>query len=125
MKFRVVAIICCALALCFALVGCGGGVDKSKFTGEWKMSSSSVDNFDSKSMDLAKSLGLEIKLTLNEDGTGTFVLLSDTQNVTWNASSDTEGKLIIAETSEAKITLDDSSLTLTDGNNQTMTFKRP
>ena len=125
MKLRVIAVVCCALALCFALVGCGG-VDKSKYSGDWQYSSSDNVDLDSKSMDLAKSLGLQIKLTLNEDGTGTFVMLSDTQDVKWEASSNTEGKLIIGGTSEAKMSLneDASELSLIDGDNGTLKFKR-
>ena len=121
MKLRVVAVVCCALALCFALVGCGG-VDKSKYLGDWEMTSSSIANYDDKSMELAKSLGLNVKLTLNEDGSGKLVLLSDTQDVKWEAKSDTQGKLVIAGQREATITLDGSSLTLADGSNQTMNF---
>ena len=125
MKFKVIAVVCCALALCFALAGCAG-VDKSKYTGDWQYSSSDNVDLDAKSMELAKSLGLEIKLTLNEDGTGTFVMLSDTQDVKWEAKSNTEGSMVIGEKSSATMNLNEEAteLSLVDGDGGTLKFKR-
>lgn len=124
MKLKIVAVLCCVLALCFALFGCGG-IDKSKYTGEWQYSYSENADLDDKSMELADSLGLEIKLWLNEDGTGTFTMLSDSKNVKWEASSETEGKLTIEGSGDVKMQLNDSELSLTDSEDGVLRFKRP
>ena len=125
MRLRVVAVLCCAAVLCLALVGCGG-LDKSIYTGEWKYSSSENADLDEQSMKLAESLGLEIKLWLNEDGTGTFTMLSDSKNVKWEAKNETEGKLSIEGSGEVSMTLSESGeLSLTDSEKGVLKFKRP
>lgn len=125
MRLKAVGILGCALALCIVLVGCGSGIDKSRYAGDWTLTSSSIENFDADSLAAAQSLGLEVKLWLDEDGTGTFTMLSEVKDVTWEAESDTEGTLVIDSTSKAKMEAGDSQLTLVDGSGDTMTFGRP
>lgn len=126
MKLRIVAVLCFVLALCFALVGCGGA-DKSRYTGEWHYESSDNVDLDAQSLELANSLGLQIKLTLNEDGTGTFIMLSDVQDVKWEASSNTEGTLKIGDSRDATMQLNEegSELSLIDEEEGALKFKRP
>lgn len=121
-KLGIIAAVCCALALCFALVGCGA--DKSNYTGEWNLAYGSDENLDADSIALMDSLGLTVKLTLNDDGSGTLDLFGETMQAKWEASSNTEGKIAL-EGSEAKMTLANGELTITDGTGATMTFKRP
>ena len=122
-KIGIVAALCCALVLCFALVGCGG-VDKSKYTGDWQLAYGSDENLDESSIQLMESLGLSVKMTLNEDGTGSLDLFGQATELKWEATSNTEGKMTI-DGSEASIQLDDSGLTIVDSTGASMTFKRP
>ena len=126
MKLRVVALFCCVLTLCIALAGCAG-VDKSRYVGEWTYSSSENADLDEQSLSLADSLGLKIELVLSEDGTGTFTMLADSKSVTWDASSDTEGKLAIDGSGEAKMQLDEAGeeLSLVDPDQGALKFRRP
>ena len=124
-KLGVLATVCFALALCLALVGCGANVDKSLYTGDWTLESGSGENLDEASIELMKSLGLDVTLTLKEDGTGTLDLFGQSQEVKWSATSNTEGTLKLAEqNAETKIKLDDGKLTLADSDDSYMTFKR-
>ena len=122
-KIGIIAALCCVFVLCFALVGCGG-VDKTKYTGDWKLAYGSDENLDADSIQLMESLGLTVTLTLNEDGTGSLDLFGEKTDVKWEASSNTEGKITI-DGSEAKIKLTDSDLTIEDSTGASMTFKRP
>jgi len=122
-KLGIIAALCCVFVLCFALVGCGG-VDKSKYTGDWKLAYGSDENLDADSIKLMESLGLSVTLTLNEDGSGSLDLFGEKQDAKWEASSNTEGKITL-NGSEAKIKLTDSDLTIEDSTGASMTFKRP
>lgn len=121
-RIGIIATLCFAFALCFALVGCGG-VDKSNYTGEWKLAYGSDENLDADSIALMDSLGLSVTLQLNEDGSGSLSLFGDVQDVKWEASSNTEGKVTL-EGSEAKMKLENSELTIVDSTEASMTFKR-
>lgn len=121
-KLGLIAALCCAFVLCFALVGCGA--DKSNYTGEWKLAYGSDENLDADSIALMDSLGMSVTLTLNDDGTGALNLFGDTQEVKWEASSNEEGKITL-DGSEAAMTLEEGELTITDKTDASMTFKRP
>lgn len=123
-KIGIIAALCCVFVLCFALVGCGGGVDKSKYTGDWKLAYGSDENLDADSIELMESLGLSVKMTLNEDGTGSLDLFGDAIDVKWEASSNTEGKITL-DNGEATMKLENDELTIVDSTNSSMTFKRP
>ena len=122
-KFGIVAALCFVLALSFALVGCGGSVDKSKYTGDWKLASSSSADLDADSIELMKSLGLEVTLTLNDDGTGTLDMFGEQKNLSWEATSNTDGKLKMGD-AETSIKLADSQLPLADVDGASLTFSR-
>ncbi|MBR3181337.1 MAG: hypothetical protein IKF56_01640 [Eggerthellaceae bacterium] len=121
-KLGLIAALCCAFVLCFALVGCGA--DKSNYTGEWKLAYGSDPNLDDDSIQLMDSLGMSVMLTLNDDGSGTLDLFGDAKEIKWEASSNTEGKITL-DGSEAKLQLEEGELTIVDKSDATMTFKRP
>lgn len=121
-KLGLIAALCCAFVLCFALVGCGA--DKSNYTGEWKLAYGSDPNLDDDSIQLMDSLGMSVMLTLNDDGSGTLDLFGDAKEIKWEASSNTEGKITL-DGSEAKLQLEQGELTIVDKSDATMTFKRP
>ena len=122
-KIGIIATVCFALALCFALVGCGG-VDKSNYTGDWKLAYGSDENLDADSIQLMDSLGLSVTLTLKDDGSGSMNLFGENKDVKWEASSNTEGKITL-DGSEAKMQLANNELSIVDSTNASMTFKRP
>lgn len=122
-KIGIIAMVCFALALCFALVGCGG-VDKSNYTGDWKLAYGSDENLDADSIQLMDSLGLSVTLTLKDDGSGSMNLFGENKDVKWEASSNTEGKITL-DGSEAKMQLANNELSIVDSTNASMTFKRP
>lgn len=121
-KLGIIAVLACMLVMCFALVGCGP--DKSSYTGEWNLAYGSDENLDADSIALMDSLGLSVKLTLNDDGTGSLDLFGERMEAKWEASSSTEGKISL-DGSEAKMTLEDGELTILDSSGASMTFKRP
>lgn len=122
-RIGVVAALCCVLALCFALVGCGGSASKADYTGDWKLASSSDANYDEASIKLMRSLGKDVSLTLNDDGKGTLTMLDDQTSVTWEAKSGTEGKLKAGDT-ETSLTLEGDKLTMDDYKGSSYTFAR-
>ena len=121
-KLGIAAAICFAFALCFALVGCGG-VNKAAYTGTWELESGSDENLDAESIALMKSLGLEVSMTLNEDGTGSLNLFGEMMNLTWEAKTNTEGIITFNETNAA-LKLSDGKLILEDSTGASMTFAK-
>ena len=122
-KLSIIAALCCVAALCFTLVACGGGVDKSNYTGDWKLAYGSDENLDADSIELMNSLGLSVTLTVNEDGTGSLDLFGDNMEAKWEASSNSEGTITL-DGNEAKMKLENSELTIVDSTEASMTFKR-
>ena len=121
-KIGIIAALCCAFVLCFAIVGCSG-VDKGNYTGDWKLAYGSDENLDADSIELMESLGLAVTLTLNDDGTGSLSLFGEKTEAKWEASSNTEGKITL-DGSEAAMKLANGELTIVDSTNASMTFKR-
>lgn len=119
----IIAVLCCAFAICAALAGCGAGVDKSLYTGTWTLASSTNKNFDSETIGLMRKMDATIDLILNEDGSGTLKLLEGDESLTWKATSNTEGTATL-DGSELKLSLADGQLTMTDRDNVSMTFAR-
>lgn len=123
------AALCCSLALSCTLVACATHVDMDNYTGDWTLAYGSDENLDADSLALMKSLGLEVTLTLNEDGTGALDLFGDSTPLSWEASSNTEGSLTFEGdendiTGDASIELKDGELTVVDSANASMTFTR-
>ena len=123
-RIGIIAALCFVLALGFTLVGCGGNsVDKSNYTGNWTLASSTDADLDADSIALMKSLGLEVNLTLNEDGSGKLDMFGDESDVSWEATSNTEGKMKM-NNAETSIKLDNGALTLADVDGSSLTFNR-
>ena len=122
-RIGILAALCLAFALCFTLVGCGGGVDKSLYTGEWTLESGSDGNLTKENLDKMKQLGMEVTLTLKDDGTGSLNLFGEAMDVTWEATSNTEGKLTLQGESAA-LKLENGKLTMSDSTNASMTFAK-
>lgn len=124
-KIGIIAAVCFALALCLGIAGCGASVDKSLYTGDWKLESSTDENLDAASLELMESLGLQVMLTLSEDGTGKLDLFGESQDVKWEASSNTEGKLtLVSQNAETTLSLADGKLTLKDTGGTSMVFAK-
>lgn len=123
-KIGIIAVLACAFVLCFSLVACGGGsVDKSKFVGSWTLESGSDENLDADSIELMKSLGLEVTLVLNEDDTGSIDMFGQKEDITWEASSATEGKMTMTDAGSANIKIDGDKLVMSD-DSASMTFAK-
>ena len=92
MKKKIAILISLAMVLIFALAACGGGggedLSDSKYVGSWVAKSLSIG-------DESGDIGDEgvFTLTLNGDGTGTFVSVEadgteEVSNITWSLTSD-------------------------------------
>lgn len=127
MKGKLIAVIvACCLALSATLLGaCSPAVDKSAFVGEWQLLEGSTENLDADTVALAGSLGAAVILTLNEDGTGTLDLYGETSDLTWEAASNEEGTIKVADSKKATLQLQDGNLEIVDAKGGTLTFARP
>ena len=122
-KIGIIAALVCAFILCFALVGCGGGADKTKFVGSWTLESGSDENLNADAIAKMKSLGYEVTLTLNEDETGTIDLFGEKMDIQWKATSGTEGEATMEGTDKAKLAVDGDKLVMSD-DSSLMTFAK-
>lgn len=111
-KVKLLALLTCCIALCLALVGCGGGggqksEDYSKnFIGEWEASEvvDEGDTVDSDTMALVKSMGMTCTLSLKEDKSATLNIFDEKTEGTWEAKSATECKATFSDgTMDGKI----------------------
>lgn len=117
--------LCLVMAFGAALVSCGPQVNTDEFIGEWELIYGSEEALDQESIALAKSLGSSVLLTLQDDGSGTLDMYGEVSNLTWTASSDTEGTLKIDGMGDASIELDGETLILSDSDGESLTFARP
>jgi len=113
--------------LSLALVGCGGNDEKKikeAFTGTWNLVEMTQDGQTTSNDDLEalKSLGMEIYVNLNEDGTAALVLFGEVFDGTWNAKSATEGSITLSELS-SDMSIDNSRLKF-EKNGASMTFEK-
>lgn len=120
-----------AFGLCFALLAgasaaaCAPQVDTGNYVGQWELMYGSEEGLDTDSIALAKSLGSSVILDLQEDGTGTLDLYGEVSNLTWTASSNTEGNLEIDGMGDASMEVQDGSLSIYDSEDGSLTFARP
>ena len=121
-RIGIIAAVCFAFAFCFALVGCGG-VDKSAYVGTWDLESGSDESLSADSIELMKSLGLDVTITLKDDGTGSLNLFGEETDLDWEATSSTEGSVSFNGNSAA-LKLSDGKLILEDSTGSSMTFKK-
>ena len=122
-RIGVVAAIACVLVLCFALVGCGGGVDKSKFVGSWELVSSDAEGLDANAIETMKSLDLTVTLTLNNDDTGTLDLFGEESAVAWKATNASEGTISMEGVGDANLKFEGDNLVMVD-DTSSMTFAK-
>ena len=87
-KLKVLGIVAFAFALCFALVGCGGGDKadpKKAVIGTWELSELTGASEDD--MAMMKAFGLTVEATFAEDGTFKLGMFGETMDGTWDAKS--------------------------------------
>jgi hypothetical protein len=120
-KLAFFATLAFACMLCFVLVGCGD--NKANFTGDWTLDSMEDENIGTMSGDELATIGITIELKLNSDGTGTFNMLGESQDVTWEAKSATEMSATISNSNPATFQLQDSKLTSEEGTSK-LVFKK-
>ena len=113
--------ICCMFALCFSLAGCG--VDKSGYVGNWSLESGTDATLDADSIALMKSLGLQVILMLDDDETGSMDLFGEKLEVTWKATSATEGEATI-DGKATKLKLEEEKLTVTEEDGKYLVFTK-
>lgn len=117
-KKGALAVIACVAALCLALVGCGNNdeaaVAKKAFAGTWDLVGMTQNGEEVGANDLAalKSLGLQVYVNLNEDGTAVLMLFDEQRNGTWEATSRTSAKVTL-DNQEIGMMIKDSKLHLT------------
>ena len=98
MKKRFALAFAAILALCLALVGCGGGggetpADPSaNFVGTWEISGMTQDGetYGEEEIEMMREYGLMIYLEFYEDGTFSLELFGEANEGTWEATSASE-----------------------------------
>ena len=91
MKKLIMLVLAMVLTVsCLALTACGGGssedLSNSKYVGTWKIAEVTLK-------DASEELNIDYTLTLNEDGTGTFLAVDengqeDKSDITWSLTDD-------------------------------------
>ena len=120
-KGFLIAFLSCMFALTLGLVACGGGdaVSQSKaaFTGDWTLSGMEADGNVTSAQDLEqlKSLGLEVTLSLKEDGSASLSLFGESVNGTWEPKTATEASMT-AENQTISMTIAEDTLTMEQSN---------
>jgi hypothetical protein len=112
-----IALLACLFVLCLSIVGCGGSDEKAAkdaFTGTWDLvemesgdKSTGADEFE-----LFRSLGYDVYLNMNEDGSCALVLFGSVSKGTWAATSPTAGTTTIEDLGTISMSIADSKLTL-------------
>ena len=122
-KLKVFGVVAFAIALCFALVGCGGGDKadpKKAVIGTWELSELTGASEDD--MAMMKAFGLTIEATFAEDGTFKLGMFGETMDGTWDAKSADKVSLAI-EGDSIDATIKDGVLSIeVDG--EGMKFKK-
>ena len=83
-KLLVCALVACAMTLCLALTGCGGGAANDKdakeaFIGSWKLAGMVSDGEEATAEDIAMLdvFGMSVGLDVNEDGTCALIMFGE------------------------------------------------
>ena len=113
-KSIILAVVACATALCFALVGCGGNAanyDKN-FIGKWEVESMTSDGeeLDADTMDFMRALGMNVVFDLKEGGNGNLDLMGEQLDFTITAEGDSadfklQDSKLVGEFEDASMTL--------------------
>ncbi len=120
-KLLSVAVLTLAVALSFALVGCGGAKDNAViFQGSWKMTALSGASEDN--LAFMEAFGMSVVLDTNDDKSVSLTMMGEEMTGTWEAQSATECTVTI-DGSPVTGTLKGEELSLTvEGD--AMTFKK-
>lgn len=121
-KFGLVTI---ALSMALGLIACAPSVDKTAFLGSWVLNAGSDEALNAETIALARSMGSDATILLNEDGTGTLDLYGDISNLSWEANANNEGTLKVDDTRTATIKIEDEKLIVSDRDGGNLTFARP
>ncbi len=125
-KIAVVFAAACALALCFALVGCGGGSDdaKANFVGDWKLTEGQAGGETISADDMAQleELGLSTTFSFKEDGSCTLDLFGAETSGTWEGKSATTASVTI-EDETVDVEISDDVLSFSSGEDS-LKFKK-
>ena len=111
MKKKTFALICCVMVALFALAACGGS--DSKYAGTWKATKAAASGIEV-SID---AIG-EITVTLDNGGKGTFSYNDQSEDLSWEESSNgvtikAEGQTIECPVEDNVMTLEYSGATIT------------
>lgn len=123
-KSLLVALACCfALCATLALAACGGGGDAAKdYVGTWTMEEMTVEGETMSGADLS-ALGMEVVLTLNQDGTASMDMLGEATTGTWKATNANDFSITLDEMGTQSGKLEGGKLVLADGED-IMTFAK-
>ena len=98
------------IVMVVAMVACGGG-GKDPAVGTWKLTGMFMDGQDYSAY--LGLLGMEMTLTLNEDGTGTMDAMGESINITWSDGKITnEGESIPFSVDGDKLTMEEDGTQL-------------
>lgn len=137
MKKRLFALLACALALCVALVGCGGAkpegaaaespapaADATQFVGTWEIAStgSGEEVMTTEDLKILKDLGIYIYLDVFEDGTLALDAFGEVLDGTWEATGEGVATGTLDE-AEIEIALAGDTLTIVQ-DDASMSFSR-
>lgn len=123
-RTKLAAVLVALTLLGSLLAACAPSVNADNFVGDWEFIHGSLENLDQATVDEAKSLGANAIVTLNEDGTGSFDMYGNVKQVTWSATSDTEGSFTLEGNKAASMAIEDEELVLSDSSGNTLTFTR-
>lgn len=120
MNKRLLGLITGALALCLALVACGGksaapSVDTTPFVGTWEIYEMESDGETTSNEDvqlLKDLLGISVYLDVNEDGSMALDVFGETMEGTWEAT-DASTLAAVLDGQPVDVTLDGDKLTVT------------
>lgn len=121
---KLIALLASTLLLSALLLGCSSSIDGKNFIGQWEFLHGSEESLGVDEVTLAKSLGDNIIMSLNENGTGTLDVFGDITDLTWKATSDTSGTLTLEGSNAATMEIQDEELILSNSNDSTLVFGR-
>ena len=94
---KIIAVLVCAFALCFALVGCDSGAEqyKKNFQGDWELAGLTEGDttYSESDISMLKAWGMEVKLSLNEDETMVLEYFGETAEGNWEPKDATTFKM--------------------------------
>ena len=94
---KIIAVLVCAFALCFALVGCDSEPNStrrtSRATGSWAGLTEGDTTYSESDISMLKAWGMEVKLSLNEDETMVLEYFGETAEGNWEPKDATTFKM--------------------------------